>query len=148
MYIRIINDIIEQYSIEQLIKDNPQTSFPTVMSDRVLEEYNVYPLIESPKPLYDYTKNIKEGRPNFHEGSWIQTWEVTDASAEEISERTTTKTNVMREKRNNLLASCDWTQLSDVNINKTAWSEYRQALRDITNQSDFPWEIDWPIKPE
>lgn len=28
------------------------------------------------------------------------------------------------------------------------WAKYRQALRDIPNQPGFPFEIDWPEKPE
>lgn len=28
------------------------------------------------------------------------------------------------------------------------WAQYRQALRDIPNQSGFPYEIEWPTKPQ
>ena len=28
------------------------------------------------------------------------------------------------------------------------WAAYRQALRDIPNQAGFPYEIEWPHKPE
>jgi hypothetical protein len=41
----------------------------------------------------------------------------------------------LRSKRNALIASCDWTVLSDSPLSeteKTAWLEYRQELRDIT----------------
>ena len=39
----------------------------------------------------------------------------------------------LRQKRNSLIASSDWTVLSDSPLtNKTAWLEYRQDLRDIT----------------
>lgn len=44
-----------------------------------------------------------------------------------------------KDKRNMLLQSSDWTQLSDVNLTsaeKTRWATYRQALRDMTEQ-DF-----------
>lgn len=27
------------------------------------------------------------------------------------------------------------------------WAEYRQALRDVTKQEGFPFEIQWPEKP-
>jgi hypothetical protein len=30
---------------------------------------------------------------------------------------------------------------------KTDWANYRQALRDITEQSGYPWDIQWPAKP-
>jgi hypothetical protein len=41
----------------------------------------------------------------------------------------------LRTKRNSLIASSDWTVLSDSPLSaelKTAWLEYRQDLRDIT----------------
>jgi len=39
----------------------------------------------------------------------------------------------LRQKRNALIASSDWTVLPDSPLtNKTAWLEYRQDLRDIT----------------
>jgi hypothetical protein len=57
-----------------------------------------------------------------------------------------------RVKRNQLLAESDWTQLPDaraaMGAEKAAeWDTYRQALRDITNQPNFPVQIDWPVKP-
>ena len=36
-------------------------------------------------------------------------------------------------------------RLSDAE--KTAWETYRQALRDITKQQAYPWDISWPTKP-
>jgi len=54
---------------------------------------------------------------------------------------------VVREKRDALLSSTDWWGLSDhtMTADQTA---YRQALRDITDQSGFPNDISWPTKPE
>jgi hypothetical protein len=54
-------------------------------------------------------------------------------------------------KRNNQLTRSDWTQLPDVSLTETqvnSWREYRQALRDITEQSGYPRNINWPVKPE
>jgi hypothetical protein len=56
---------------------------------------------------------------------------------------------VIRGLRNSKLSSCDWTMLSDVPLApsvKTEWETYRQALRDITDQSD-PFNITWPTPP-
>ena len=53
----------------------------------------------------------------------------------------------VREARNELLGECDWTQFPDVpEATRTAWQPYRQALRDITTQSD-PSNITWPTNP-
>lgn len=37
----------------------------------------------------------------------------------------------MRHYRNQLLAACDWTQTADAPVDKAAWAQYRQALRDL-----------------
>lgn len=51
-------------------------------------------------------------------------------------------------RRNRLLSESDWTQLPDVPLaTKQAWADYRQALRDITLQSGYPFDVTWPIKP-
>ena len=46
------------------------------------------------------------------------------------------------------LASCDWTQLADSTVNKTAWKTYRQALRDLPAQNEDPKQIVFPTRPE
>jgi len=53
----------------------------------------------------------------------------------------------VRNSRTEKLKDCDWTQIADSTADKTAWATYRQALRDITAQSGFPWTITWPESP-
>jgi len=55
-------------------------------------------------------------------------------------------TNV-RNQRTEMLNDCDWTQIADSTADKTAWATYRQALRDVTGQTGFPWTITWPTQP-
>lgn len=62
-------------------------------------------------------------------------------------ERKAETANNVRVERNNRLADCDWTQLPDAPVNSTAWAAYRQQLRDISAQTGFPWEVQWPEKP-
>lgn len=51
--------------------------------------------------------------------------------------------------RDSLLTRSDWTQLPDVpSETKEAWAAYRQALRDITKQTGYPYEINWPTVPK
>ena len=51
----------------------------------------------------------------------------------------------MRSERNRLLSECDWTQLSDTQVNKEGWALYRQQLRDAPKS----WEpaLEW-IAPD
>lgn len=55
-----------------------------------------------------------------------------------------------RAKRDALLAASDWTQVLDAPIDadtREAYRVYRQALRDIPEQTGFPGTIDWPVEP-
>lgn len=52
--------------------------------------------------------------------------------------------------RNGLLADSDWTQLSDSPLSEdklAAWSTYRQALRDLTDNIDENGEVEIPVAP-
>ena len=53
----------------------------------------------------------------------------------------------VRASRTQKLKDCDWTQIADSTADKAVWATYRQALRDITTQSGFPWTITWPESP-
>src|SRR5260363_220303 len=46
------------------------------------------------------------------------------------------------------LIGSDWTQLMDVpEQTRTQWAVYRQLLRDLPQQKDFPSQIVWPKPP-
>ena len=53
----------------------------------------------------------------------------------------------VRKKRNALLSETDWAAGSDVTMSD-AMRTYRQALRDIPQQADFPNRFTIPNKPE
>lgn len=56
----------------------------------------------------------------------------------------------IRAERNQKLSDCDWTQLDDTpltNAKKLEWATYRQALRDVSAQEGFPWDVTWPDAP-
>ncbi len=55
----------------------------------------------------------------------------------------------MKQERNLILQSTDWTQLSDAQlteIEKTAWGIYRQKLRDLPQDYQDASKISWPDK--
>ena len=54
----------------------------------------------------------------------------------------------VRATRGDKLAECDWTQVADAPVDKAVWATYRQALRDVTTQTGFPWTITWPDAPQ
>jgi len=55
----------------------------------------------------------------------------------------------VRALRNQKLRDTDWTQIPDSPFaaqQRQQWVQYRQALRDVTNQQD-PFNIVWPVAP-
>ena len=149
MHVLVNNGNVESYpyTIGNLRKDNPNTSFPKNPSDELLEGLGMFRVTKVDRPEYDYTKNIAEGTPVQVNGVWTQVWDVTDASAEEIAERTEQQAQNMRAERDRLIADTDYLALSDNTLTE-AMATYRQALRDITSQEGFPYNITWPTKPE
>lgn len=52
-----------------------------------------------------------------------------------------------RKTRNDLLASSDWTQVTDSPVDQVTWAVYREALRNLPDQAGFPETINWPVAP-
>ncbi|MBQ7435453.1 MAG: phage tail assembly chaperone [Oscillospiraceae bacterium] len=122
---------------------------------------------------YEYDKYITEttDRPALEEiiSGALDAWIAACASEEEKEAAA-----AVRHVRNRLLQESDATMVLDrmglplpdkitsgtmltafkdfIEGLKTAingdWAEYRQALRDITEQPGFPFEVEWPEKPE
>lgn len=62
-----------------------------------------------------------------------------------------TRINQIRTKRNSLLSDSDWRVIKAQETGtamSAEWMAYRQALRDITNQTGFPDDVVWPTRPE
>lgn len=69
----------------------------------------------------------------------------TEGHVEFVAE--TNKERDIRRIRDHLLFQSDWTQVSDVPVDKNSWAKYRQELRDISLQPQFPDNVVWPTLP-
>lgn len=150
MYVKHSNGVIEKYpyTTQNLRSDNPNTSFPVVIDNETLALFGVSSVQASARPSVDYTQRVVEGQPELVDGVWTQTWNIEDLSAEEVAAVVEAKASEVRRSRNDRLAACDWTQLPDAQVDTQQWADYRQALRDITTQEGFPWNVGFPIQPE
>ena len=81
------------------------------------------------------------------DGKWYTKYSVADLDADGISAKDAEQAKSVREQRNTKLSESDWTQLADAPVDDLAWATYRQALRDISVQSGFPWTVTWPTQP-
>ena len=53
----------------------------------------------------------------------------------------------LRNRRNQLLAACDFRVVPDAPWNTAPWLAYRQALRDLPDTTSDPRQADWPEQP-
>ena len=81
------------------------------------------------------------------DGKWYTKYSVAEMDAEAITAKDAEQAKAVRDQRSEKLKDSDWTQVADAPVDKAVWATYRQALRDITNQSGFPWTITWPESP-
>jgi len=146
--------------------ENRNVSFPKVWNTNVFEALGIDPVFATPVPTpSDEFKIVaRNGVVQDSNGNWVEAWverdmfkEYTDdegnvqtVSAQQ-TEYTTRKNNekavVERVTRDTLLKETDHFALSDVTMTD-AMRTYRQALRDVPQQSEFPNTITWPTKPE
>ena len=122
-------------------------SLPTVIGNTSipkgatgLEAFGLYPIVgERPEALDEQHRVV--GPEYVFDGSVVnRNYAVEVIPDEEVAGQ-------VRAERNDLLSASDWTQVADAPVDQAAWATYRQALRDITTQTGFPWTVTWPVAP-
>ncbi len=152
MYVKITSGSVDTfpYSVGQLRRDNPNTSFPRQIASELLEDYGVYSVTVDAQPSYDDRTHTlaQNATPTGSGGTWTLGWTTTAKTAEETQEYDDNIAASNRVKRDGLLAATDYFALTDVTMD-SEMTTYRQALRDITTHSNWPnvADGDWPTKP-
>ena len=142
------------YTLGDLRRDNPQTSFPKKIGDAILASYGIYHVMPDAQPEHDPLVQtvVRDDQPHNNEtavdedtgetyetGRWVIGFTVVNKPQDQAE-------TAVRNQRNRLLSDTDWMALSD-NTMTPEWASYRQALRDITEQAGFPYSVEWPTKP-
>jgi hypothetical protein len=105
------------------------------------------------KEMPYYETQDASGMPIFPEGCSITTEEF-KLKYDDIEKDYSI--NKLRVERNTLLKDCDWTMMSDLNLeNKDKWILYRQELRDMpetlpsveTDMAGNLIDVVFPVKP-
>lgn len=149
----------------QLRAANKNMSLPKIWNSSVHDALNVDPVLEAPapEPSAAYKSVVRNGAVQDGKGNWVYAWveremftEYTDENGDVqtvAAQKTAYDTaNIAvraaaeRDVRNTLLKETDHYALSDVTMTD-AMKAYRQALRDVPQQTDFPGTISWPEKP-
>jgi hypothetical protein len=149
----------------QFRSEHPSTSFPKVLTVEILDSFGYDPILEGPQAQTTppYQISVRDGIVEVN-GQWFTKYvagplfqDYTDdegvvhTAAEQWEaycfQKDADQSKAVRDDRNKRLADCDWTQLADAPVDHTEWATYRQALRDVTAQEGFPWEVEWPQQP-
>jgi hypothetical protein len=149
----------------QIRLDNKNMSLPKVWTESVCDALGVDPVLAAPapEPSAAYKLVVRNGVVQDADGNWVEAWveremftEYTDENGDVQTvaaqktaydtENTAIRAAAERDVRNTLLKETDHYALSDVTMTD-AMKTYRQALRDVPQQTDFPGTISWPEKP-
>ena len=125
----------------------PNTGFPVQLTEDIINDFGGDVVFEGPQAQPTrYQVAFRDGVEQVN-GKWFTKYSVADMDAEAIAATDAAQAKSVREQRTEKLKSSDWTQVADAPVDKAAWATYRQALRDITAQAGFPWDIEWPVAP-
>ena len=167
--LRSTGQVMLEDELRRWAKDNNGPSWDRT-TDEVLEALGADVVFEGPQATGGefWQFSMRQGVEQI-EGKWYTKYVLgpifTDRPATEtepaqtaaeqeaayITQKDAAQAESVRSQRTQLLKDSDWTQLDDTpfdNAKKMAWANYRQALRDIPQQTGFPWDIQWPTQPE
>lgn len=135
----------------QLRSDNPNTSFPEVLTPEIIGYFGYDLVLEGPRPTlippYQYAQRDGVVEVN---GQWFTHYIAAEPDADGKARMDVEQAERVRSERNARLSACDWTQLSDSPLDpdgKAAWALYREVLRMVPQQAGFPWNVEWPPEP-
>jgi len=141
VYVKITSGNVSQfpYTIGQLRRDNPSTSFPQVIPMDILASYEVHPVSVANEPSFNHLSQAltRNSAPTYDGAKWVISYSVSSKTTEETAA-------AVRVERDALLAASDVHALADRITDE--WKVYRQALRDLPAQSGFP-DVDMPVAP-
>ena len=157
LLVKTTNGQVEQfpYTLGDLRRDNPQTSFPKKIGDAILASHGIYHVMPEAQPDHDNLVQVLVRDPEPHNnetavkedtgetyktGRWVIGYTVENKPQDQAED-------AVRNKRDRLLSDTDWMALSDVTM-EPYWREYRQQLRDVTAQEGYPYSVIWPTQPE
>lgn len=142
--IRETGQVVTETEFRQMF---PSTSFPTLMTQGLVDSFGGDIIVEGTYPIASPFQVVAKDGVEKIGDSWHTKYVLIDVDNEARSTIIDSRWNVIRMMRNEKLSETDWTRLDDAPVDKEAWAEYRQALRDITTQED-PFNIVWPTPPQ
>jgi hypothetical protein len=158
--IRATGQVMYESELRSYLLANNGPSYDQ-LTPEVMEAIGVDPVLEGPQATGNrYQFSQRDGVEQI-DGKWYTKYilgpvftdgETTAAQQQAAWEasKDAEQAKSVRTQRDTKLAESDWRVIKALESNVPqdfAWAAYRQALRDITSQAGFPWEITWPDAP-
>ena len=165
MEIKYNNEVVYEQGFRALF---PNTSMPQQLTAEIINSLGGSVVFEGPQAsggtVYQYSQ--RQGVEQI-DGKWYTKYVLgpvfTDRAATETEAAQTAaeqeaaykavkdaeQATSVRASRDTKLTETDWSQGKDIADSVSAkYTTYRQALRDIPSKAGFPWNVQWPTKPE
>lgn len=143
---------------------HPNTSMPQQLSEELLNAFGADVVFEGPQAtggtVYQYSQ--AQGVEQI-DGKWYTKYVLGPTFIDTVEDGVTTtalehetaykaqkdaeQAKNVRATRDAKLAETDWRFRSDMTPSQE-WKDYCQALRDVPDQTGFPWTITWPTEPQ
>ena len=138
--------VMFESEFRQHIKQNGGGTWETTTPE-ILASLGASVVLEGPQASPTrYQTTFRDGVQEI-DGQWFTKYSVADMDDEAKTAKDAEQAKSVRTQRDEKLKATDWTQVSDAPVDKTVWATYRQALRDLTKESGFPWDMTWPTEP-
>jgi len=145
--IRATGQVLLQHEWEKWVAQTYAKSLSGI-TDEAVNRFESDIVFEGPQAQPTrYQVAFRDGVAQDEQGRWFTKYSVADMDADAIAAKDAGQATSVRSQRTEKLKDSDWTQVADSPANKVVWATYRQALRDITAQAGFPWDITWPSAP-
>jgi len=130
---------------EEFRRKHKNTSFSRLLDEKLLDAFDTDIVFEGPQRQgpepYSYT--YRDGVECIN-GKWFTKYSIRERDKAPIDKQ---HEENIRRQRDTFIKESDWRAVSDREL-EPEWKEYRQALRDITQQEGFPHDVKWPIDPD
>jgi hypothetical protein len=147
MFVKTTNDQIDQYpyTIGNLRRDNPNTSFPKRPSNEILSEWGVEVVVRADDPIYDPdTQKVQTSdQPELIDGQWTLTKTVVALTADELADVLVRKKQAIKARRDEALNS--GTTVNGVTVATDDLSQQRITSAALAATVDNTTTVKWKL---
>jgi len=148
LYGKVSDGFTNLITEDKLREQLSDTNLPAVLTAANLASFGYTPL-EAPQAT-EFVPHTADKIYTYYvveeEGVYVRKPTLVDYQGD-VDARISRRWDSLRERRNELLDESDGQIQSDRVLQKGEWEEYRQQLRDLTDQSTDPFLISLPNKP-